>query len=108
MTAKEIFPSSAAKRDVAHAIGYYVEEAGRDVARAFTLALETAYGLIGKSPALGSPRYAEQLNLPALRHLPLKRFPFLVFYVETSERIEIWRVLHSKRDIPGLLVPDQD
>jgi toxin ParE1/3/4 len=40
------------------------------------------------------------LNLPGLRSWPLTRFPHLVFYVERPEHIDVWRVLHGRRDIP--------
>ena len=45
-------------------------------------------------------QYAHELNLPGLRFWPLKRFPYLVFYVEHASHIDVWRVLHGKRDIP--------
>jgi len=43
------------------------------------------------------------LNLPGLRFWRCKRFPYLVFYVETDDQINIWRVLHGSRDIPAWL-----
>ncbi|MGB8149528.1 MAG: type II toxin-antitoxin system RelE/ParE family toxin [Azonexus sp.] len=45
-------------------------------------------------------QYAHELSLPDLRFWPLKRFPYLVFYVERESHIDVWRVLHGKRDIP--------
>ena len=30
----------------------------------------------------------------------LKRYPYLVFYVEQDDHIDVWRVLTSHRDIP--------
>jgi toxin ParE1/3/4 len=41
------------------------------------------------------------LNLPGLRHWSLGRYPYLVFYVEQPGYIEVWRVLHERRDIPA-------
>jgi toxin ParE1/3/4 len=38
-----------------------------------------------------------------LRTWRLGRFPWLVFYVEAEERVEVWRVLHGARDIPSSL-----
>ena len=35
-----------------------------------------------------------------LRAWPLTRYPHIVFYVERSGRIDVWRVLHGQRDIP--------
>jgi hypothetical protein len=56
---------------------------------------------IGRHPATGSPRYALDLNLPGLRFWPLKRYPYLVFYVARSDPIDVWRALHGQRDIPA-------
>ena len=67
----------------------------------FIDALEKAYGHIGRHPATGSPRYAHELNLPGLRAWPLTRYPYIVFYVERSDHIDVWRVLHGQRDIPA-------
>jgi toxin ParE1/3/4 len=52
-------------------------------------------------PATGAPRYAHALNLPGLRSWPLKRHPYLVFYVQRADPIDVWRVLHGSRDIPA-------
>lgn len=32
---------------------------------------------------------------------PLDRYPYLVFYVEGKEDLDVWRVLHGQRDIPA-------
>jgi len=31
----------------------------------------------------------------------LTRFPHLVFYFERDDYIDVWRVLHGRRDIPA-------
>ena len=43
---------------------------------------------------------AHELNLPGLRAWPLTRYPCLVFEVERSDHVDVWRVLHGQRDIP--------
>jgi len=55
---------------------------------------------LGKTPATGSSRYAFELNLPDLRSWSLTNYPYLIFYVEGEEHIDVWRVLHGKRAIP--------
>jgi toxin ParE1/3/4 len=90
----------AARRDVEAAVDYYVREAGADVAVGFVDALQAAYRSITDHPAAGSPRYANELALPGLRSRILKRYPYLVFYVEYADHIDVWRVLHAHRDIP--------
>jgi toxin ParE1/3/4 len=56
-------------------------------------------------PAAGSPRYTHELDLPGLRVWPVRRFPYLVFYVEGAEEIDVWRILHGRRDVPAWLRP---
>ncbi len=97
----EILPR--AQRDVEAASDYYSLEVDEDAAFAFTTALSASYAQITERPKIGSPRYAHELNIANLRHVQIKRFPYLVFYVEHEERTEIWRVLHAKRDIPAWL-----
>ena len=101
MTAKPIVPRELANHDVDEAIAYYLREASDEVALGFIDALERAYRRISRHPASGSSRYAAELNLPGLRCWPLRRFPHLVFYLETKDYIDVWRVLHSARDIPA-------
>ena len=89
--------------DMDDAIGYYLKEAGPEVALGFIDELERAYAHLGRQPATGSPRYAHELNLPGLRSWPLTRFPHLVFYVEQADHVDVWRVLHRARDMPAWL-----
>lgn len=100
MKTKPIIPRTLANRDVDAAIEYYRNEGGERVALGFIEALEQVYAHIGRHPATGSARYAHELNLPGLRFWPLKRFPYLVFFVERVDHVDVWRVLHGERDIP--------
>ena len=67
----------------------------------FIDALAEAYGDIGRHPSAGSSRYAGELNLPGLRFWPLNKYPHLVFYLERTAHVDVWRVLDGKRDIPA-------
>jgi toxin ParE1/3/4 len=72
-------------------------------------ALEQAFTHISHHATAGSPRYAHELNLPGLRAWPPTRYPCLVFYVERSDHMEVWRLLHGQRDIPAWLqAPEPD
>ncbi len=103
MTGLPVTPRQQAHQDAQDALAWYVQEAGTAVALGFVDALEQAYAHIRRHPATGSPRYAHALNLPGLRCWPLKRYPYLVFYVAHASHIDVWRVLHQQRDIPGWL-----
>ena len=100
MTPKPVILRAAAQRDVDAAIAHYREEGGADVALGFVDALEAAVCHITLNPESGSPRYGHELNLAGLRSWPLKRYPYLVFYMAGDGRIDVWRILHGRRDIP--------
>ena len=106
MRLKPIIPREAANQDVEEAISYYLSQMAEQAALTFIDALEQAYAHIARHPATGSGRYAHELNLPGLRAWRLKRRPYLVFYVELENHIDVWRVLHEQRDIPAWLIDD--
>ena len=43
-----------------------------------------------------------------MRVKPLGRYPYLVFFIERNDRIDVRRVLHGQRDIPPWLADDAD
>jgi toxin ParE1/3/4 len=100
VTPKPVIPRERAERDVDEAIDYHSSEDTPEAAFGFIDALEQAYRHIGGYPDTGSSRYAGELNLPGPRFWRLKKYPHLVFYVERSNHIDVWRVLHGMRDIP--------
>lgn len=100
MAIKRVVPREAAVVDVEAAIDYYVSEGAVDAAYGFVDSLEQAYQHLGLNPSTGSPRYGHELNIPGLRFWPVTRFPYLIFYMELEDRLDIWRVLHSSRDVP--------
>lgn len=104
MTAKPVVPREKAQRDIEEAIDHYVREAGVEVALGFVDALEQTYVRISAHPASGSPRYAYELGIAELRSTRIRRFPHLIFYVELPGKIDVWRILHGKRDIPAWLL----
>jgi len=99
--AKPVVPREQAKQDVEDALAYDMAEDAEGAALGFIDALEQAYEHIGRHPATGSPRYAHELNLAGLRFWPLRHYPYLVFYVERSDHVDVWRVLQGQRDIPA-------
>lgn len=101
MRVKPVVPRERANLDVDEAITHYLSEGAEQAALAFVTALEQAFAHIGQWPGTGSPRYAHELNLPGLRFWPLTGFPYLVFYFEQAEHLDVWRVLHGQRDIPA-------
>ena len=96
-----VFLRERARQDVEAAVDWYREEAGEDTALGFVGALEVALGHIARWPGSGSARCSVELGVAALRCWHLERFPYLVFYVERDDHIDVWRVLHGHRDIPA-------
>jgi toxin ParE1/3/4 len=96
-----------AANDIEEAAAYYRDEAGMQVALEFIDALEAAINHLRLHPLTGSLRFAYELEIPELRSWPLRRFPYLVFYVPDDDRVDIWRVLHARQDIPTHLTSDQ-
>lgn len=101
MKTKALVPRTLALGDVEQAIAHYLEQDAETAALGFVNALERAYAHISQHPTTGSPRYSHELGIPELRSWPLGKYPYLVFYRERKDHIEVWRVLHMKRDIPA-------
>jgi toxin ParE1/3/4 len=98
---KPVISREQANRDVDDAVAYYLKENTAQAAMGLVDALEDAYALLARHPGLGASRYAYELDIPGLRSWPLRRFPYLIFYVELEDRVDVWRVLHNRRDIPA-------
>ncbi|MEI9415786.1 type II toxin-antitoxin system RelE/ParE family toxin [Mesorhizobium sp. Cs1321R2N1] len=103
MAAKAIVPRTLALRDIENAVDYYAREVGSHAALGYVDDLQNAYKLIADHPASGSLRYGYEIGLPSLRSVQLKRYPYLIFYLEQADHIDVWRVLHAKIDIPAWL-----
>lgn len=108
MKSKPVVQREQARQDVEDALTYNMAQAAAAAALGFIDAVEEAYAHIGRHPATGSPRYAHELSIPGLRSWPLRRYPYLVFYVELADGVDVWRVLHGQRDIPAWMQGPQD
>ena len=83
--------------DIDTALAHYLTTAGHDVATRFIDEVERSLKHIARHPAGGSLRSAYELDLPDLRNRPIAHFPYLVFYLEHETRIDVWRMLHTRR-----------
>ena len=108
MTGKRVVLRERADRDAEEAVDHYLREAGEKIALGFVDALEGACAHIADHPAAGSSRHAHELNLPGLRAWPLKRYPYLLFYAERDDHVDVWRLLRAERDIPAWLWEPED
>jgi len=100
---RPVVPRERARRDVDEAIAFYLSQGAADAAIGFIDALEKAFDTVGAHPAIGASRWGDELELPGLRSWPLAEYPFAVFYVERPDHVDVWRVLHMRRDLPASL-----
>jgi toxin ParE1/3/4 len=96
--ARPVIPRAQVNRDIDDALARSVE-VGTHAAASFITSLEQAFAQIGRHPASGSPSCAHALNLPGLRCWPLVRYPYVVFYVERPDHIDMWRILHRQQHV---------
>lgn len=107
MIAKRVVLTEHARREVRQTTAWYRKEGGTALAKRWAAALEDALRHIGVHPQTGITRYAVQLKLDDLRFWPVNGFPYLVFYVEREQRVDVGRVLHAQRDVPAWMGQDE-
>jgi toxin ParE1/3/4 len=96
---------AVAANDVNSAINYYRNNADPHIAVDFINDLEAAISHLTRYPFSGSPRFGYELQIPDLRSWSLNKFPYLIFYLPDEDHLDIWRILHARRDIPAHLQP---
>lgn len=106
--AKLVHLRRLAADDIEAAVDHYLTDAGSEVAARFISALERSLAHVARHPRHGSLRFSYELDAPDVRCWPLPRFPYLIFYVELPDRIDVWRVLHTRRDVPAAVADIND
>jgi toxin ParE1/3/4 len=103
MSLKPVLRRQLATDDLLAAAEHYRQVGGKVLQLRFIDAFAAALEHVRRHPASGSPRYADLLPADELRCWPLKRFPYLILYVDHPDRIDLLRILHGQRDVPALL-----
>jgi toxin ParE1/3/4 len=98
-----VIPRRRASQDIDRILAGILADADAAIGRRFVDALEEAFAHIAQFPASGSTRYALALQLPGLRTWRVAPFPYLIFYYERSSAVDVWAVLHERRDLPASL-----
>ncbi|MGB4347552.1 MAG: type II toxin-antitoxin system RelE/ParE family toxin [Burkholderiaceae bacterium] len=101
---KRIVLRELARLDIDEAIAFYLADHAVFAAMGFVEVLEKAYEHLRLHPRSGSPRFAHELNLPGLRSWSLNRYPYVIFYMEQPDYVDVWRILHGSRDIPSWML----
>lgn len=98
MAQKPVIPLVQAVQDLDEAVAHYLSEQAEAAALGFVGALDRGYKHIARYPACGTSRYAHELDLSELRCCSLKRYPYVVFYIERDDHIDVCGMLHGVRD----------
>jgi len=81
----------------------YIGERNLDAAERFLVAAEEACRKLSEMPGMGRLREFAQPELAGIRSWPIGGFEnYLIFYRETSEGVDVLRVIHGARDIDRL------
>jgi toxin ParE1/3/4 len=92
-----------ALEDVEQALDHLLGEGAAHAALSFVDALETAQQQIARQPGIGSTRHSHELGIPSLRSWALNKHPYLIFYARHETHLDVWRVLHQRRDLAAWL-----
>ena len=105
---KRLSRRARANQDIREAAAYYQDHAGDATALRFADAVDTAIVQIATFPASGSPRYAFEFGFAGVRAHLIRGFPYIVFYSEGSDEIEVLRVIQAERDLVAELTDEDD
>lgn len=92
-----------ANQDIHSVINHYIDLQAAKAGTEFLVALEKAYEFIGQFPDAGSKRLGILMRLPELRTWSLTKFPYSLIYMCDAQCVDIFRLLHHKRDMPNYL-----
>ena len=92
-----------AQRDIdEHAL--FIAGENFDAGLRFLDALDQARAALARHPEIGAPQRFQSPALSDFRFWPVPHFErWLIFYRADGETVTVVRVLHSARDIPGIL-----
>ena len=99
MAVRTIAPHRHAIADVHDIICYYREHAGTAIAESFAIEIDEAYARLNRHPNIGSPRLSYDLEIEGVKSWALKRFPHQIYYNVEADHVELWRILHPRRDL---------
>jgi toxin ParE1/3/4 len=105
----QIVRRPSADRDLVAIFRWFARQAGLRVADRFLVEAEATFSRLAGMPRMGTAYEPVAPPFVDLRFFPVSRYrDYLVFYRPISDGIEVFRVLHGARDIPGILAVEFD
>ena len=86
----KLFVRHAARDEIAAAFSWY-EARAVGLGHEYLRAVRVAFAALSRTPELGS------LVLDDVRHLPLARFPYVIYYVIERDGLSVLAVVHGRR-----------
>jgi toxin ParE1/3/4 len=74
----------------------YIAQHNRVAAAQVVARIEDAAARLARFPQMGTPKYK-----PGVRMIPLRRYPFLIFYTVEADEILVLSVRHAAQKRPG-------
>lgn len=104
MTAVRVLLTARARDQIAEAVDRLREEAGEAIAAGLVAELRGTLDRLAAFPAAGSPRLSHELGVPDLRHISLRRFPYLVVYRQLADAPLVVLFPHTRQDYAADLI----
>jgi len=86
----KLFVRDAARDEIAAAFNWY-EARAVGLGHEYLRALQVAFAALSRTPELGA------IVLDDIRHLPLARFPYVIYYVIEQGGLSVLAVIHGRR-----------
>jgi toxin ParE1/3/4 len=100
LTKKSIALNPRADFDIDDVLSHYQAQQAFHVGEAFLAELARCLKFVQTFPKAGSLRLGHEVSRRNIRTWPMNKFPFLLLYRETQNKVDILRVLHQSSDIP--------
>jgi toxin ParE1/3/4 len=97
------------QRDLLEHFVFLGEQAGEATALRFLQAAENTFMELAAMPSMGRKEDFNNPRLASMRRWRVSGFAnYLIFYQPLSQGIEVLRVVHGMRDLPGLFSSEPD
>ena len=96
-----------AEQDLVAAALNYREQGGARLAARFFDAALASLDVVARMAGMGSPRMGQACDIPELRTWVVTGFPFLWFYFDRPDGMDVLRLLGERHDILAILTEPQ-